>query len=53
MAPYAGFSRTALPVAEVAATEILSLPLSPHMDTEQVKEVCGHVNAITAGSGRR
>ncbi len=45
---YAGFATAGLPVAEHAAGEILSLPLSPHMPPEQVDVVCAEVNAVAA-----
>jgi dTDP-4-amino-4,6-dideoxygalactose transaminase len=40
MAPYAEFSLRRLPVAEAQAAEILSLPLHPHMQPEDVERVC-------------
>lgn len=39
--PYAQFGTPRLPVAERASREILSLPLSPHMTSDQVDRVAG------------
>jgi dTDP-4-amino-4,6-dideoxygalactose transaminase len=40
MTPYGRFATEPLPVAEQAATRIVSLPLFPHMSEEQVGRVC-------------
>jgi dTDP-4-amino-4,6-dideoxygalactose transaminase len=37
--PYAQYQHEALPVAEAAAREILSLPLYPHITNQQVDRV--------------
>jgi dTDP-4-amino-4,6-dideoxygalactose transaminase len=39
-APYRGYAGVDLPVAEQAAGEIVSLPMFPHLATEQVTRVC-------------
>ena len=44
--PYAAYSRGALPVAESAASEILSLPMFPHLTPDQVSHVCESVAAV-------
>jgi dTDP-4-amino-4,6-dideoxygalactose transaminase len=45
MTPYAGyFSDEVLPVSEIAAEHILSLPLHPHMTTAQVESVAAELN---------
>jgi dTDP-4-amino-4,6-dideoxygalactose transaminase len=46
MAPYADFSLRQLPVAEKQAAEILSLPLHPYMQPEDVERVCAVVSEI-------
>ena len=38
--PYRGYASVDLPVAEQAAGEIVSLPMFPHLATEQVTRVC-------------
>jgi dTDP-4-amino-4,6-dideoxygalactose transaminase len=53
MDPYAGYSSTELPVAEAAAAEILSLPLYPHLSTQQVEFVCAQVNDVAGGNALR
>ncbi len=50
IAPYVGYCTGSLPVAEAAATEILSLPLYPHMNAEQAELVCSEVNAVVRAS---
>jgi dTDP-4-amino-4,6-dideoxygalactose transaminase len=48
--PLRRFADGALPVAEQAAQELLSLPLFPHMTDDQVDEVCevlGHLLPAT------
>jgi dTDP-4-amino-4,6-dideoxygalactose transaminase len=47
MTPYAGYCSAPLPVAEAAATEILSLPMYPHMAAGQAELVCAEINAVT------
>jgi dTDP-4-amino-4,6-dideoxygalactose transaminase len=44
--PYRRYERRALPIAERAAGEIVSLPLFPHMTTDQVVDVCWHLQEI-------
>lgn len=45
------FASGALPVAEQAAKEILSLPMFPHMTAEQVEGVCAAVAGACAARG--
>jgi dTDP-4-amino-4,6-dideoxygalactose transaminase len=45
LAPYAEYSVRRLPVAEAQAAQILSLPLHPHMQPEDVERVCAVVSA--------
>jgi dTDP-4-amino-4,6-dideoxygalactose transaminase len=40
LAPYRDYRHGPLPVAERTAGEIVSLPMFPHMTTEQVERVC-------------
>ncbi|MDX6298667.1 MAG: hypothetical protein QOI51_2524, partial [Nocardioidaceae bacterium] len=47
MTPYAGYCSAPLPVAEAAATEILSLPMYPHLAAGQAELVCTEINAVT------
>lgn len=51
LAPYRRFWRSALPVAERAAREILSLPMHQHLRSDQVATVCGALEAATAAAG--
>jgi dTDP-4-amino-4,6-dideoxygalactose transaminase len=44
--PYRRFAVDPLPVAEQAVTEILSLPMFPHMRSDQVTRVCEAVNDV-------
>jgi dTDP-4-amino-4,6-dideoxygalactose transaminase len=46
MAPYAGFADGALPVAEAAAAEVLSLPMYPHLGADDVAYVAAQVNRL-------
>ncbi len=46
--PYMHFAAYPLPVAEKAADEILSLPIFPHMTTDQVALVCEAVQDVAA-----
>jgi dTDP-4-amino-4,6-dideoxygalactose transaminase len=46
MHPYAQLALEPLPVAESAATEVLSLPMFPHMTEEQVALVCEAAGAV-------
>jgi dTDP-4-amino-4,6-dideoxygalactose transaminase len=39
-APYRGYADRDLPVAEQAAGEIVSLPMFPHLEAEQITRVC-------------
>jgi len=47
--PYRRYATRPLPVAEQSATEILSLPLFPHLADEQVALVCKAVQEAVAG----
>jgi dTDP-4-amino-4,6-dideoxygalactose transaminase len=42
--PYRRYATGPLPVAETTASEVLSLPIFPHMSDEQVAAVCEAVN---------
>ena len=46
--PYQRYATRLLPVAERAATEILSLPLFPHISDEQTALVCKAVQQVVA-----
>jgi dTDP-4-amino-4,6-dideoxygalactose transaminase len=46
--PYARYPHGALPVAEQAAGEILSLPMFPHMTADQVSRVCQELQEAVA-----
>jgi dTDP-4-amino-4,6-dideoxygalactose transaminase len=46
MVPYARFGDAVLPVSEAAAERILSLPLHPHMTTDQVDSVAAELNNV-------
>jgi len=48
MRPYRAFARGPLPGAEAAATEILSLPMFPHMTDEQLWSVCAGLADVGA-----
>jgi dTDP-4-amino-4,6-dideoxygalactose transaminase len=48
--PYRGFSHAPLPVTELAAQRILSLPMFPHMTRRQVAYVCDVLTAILTPS---
>jgi dTDP-4-amino-4,6-dideoxygalactose transaminase len=50
--PYREFARGALPVAEQAAREILSLPMFPHLTADQVSFVCDALHTSRAVSAR-
>jgi dTDP-4-amino-4,6-dideoxygalactose transaminase len=50
--PLKRFAAGALPVAEQAAKEILSLPLFPHMTDDQVDLVCDALRDLTEGTAR-
>lgn len=50
--PYREFAREALPVAEQAAREILSLPMFPHLTADQVSFVCDTLRASSAVDAR-
>ncbi|MQA00217.1 MAG: aminotransferase class I/II-fold pyridoxal phosphate-dependent enzyme [Dehalococcoidia bacterium] len=47
--PYRAFAEGPLPVAERAASEVLSLPMSPHISAEQVMEVCSALREAVEG----
>jgi dTDP-4-amino-4,6-dideoxygalactose transaminase len=44
--PYRSFASTALPVAEQAATEILSLPMFPHLTDDQIAFVSSSIARV-------
>jgi dTDP-4-amino-4,6-dideoxygalactose transaminase len=46
MVPYARFAHGSLPVAEAAAAQVISLPMYPHMDDEDVRYVAEQVNHL-------
>ena len=48
---YSSMGGLSLPVAERLATEVLSLPIGPHLSRAEVQEVAGHVSRIL-GPGR-
>jgi dTDP-4-amino-4,6-dideoxygalactose transaminase len=48
--PFYGQDPSSLPVAEQAADEILSLPLFPHMTSEQIEGVCLHFREVVRGA---
>jgi dTDP-4-amino-4,6-dideoxygalactose transaminase len=50
--PYRRFGRGPLPVAERACSEVLSLPLHPHMASEQVARVCDELLHLVPARGR-
>jgi dTDP-4-amino-4,6-dideoxygalactose transaminase len=50
--PYRKFATGPLPVAEQAASEILSLPVFPHITERQVAYVSSHLNEIVTGPRR-
>jgi dTDP-4-amino-4,6-dideoxygalactose transaminase len=50
--PLKCFADGALPVAEQAAGQLLSLPLFPHMTDDQVDVVCGALKELTRGGTR-
>jgi dTDP-4-amino-4,6-dideoxygalactose transaminase len=50
--PLKRFAVGALPVAEQAAGELLSLPLFPHMTFDQVDTVCDALGDLTRGGGQ-
>ncbi len=45
-APYRAYAREALPTAEEAAGEILSLPMYPHLSAEQVTRICERLQEV-------
>jgi dTDP-4-amino-4,6-dideoxygalactose transaminase len=47
--PYRPFATGPLPVAEAAAARVLSLPLFPHLTTEQVTRVCSAIGQVAEG----
>jgi dTDP-4-amino-4,6-dideoxygalactose transaminase len=47
-APYRRFADRPLPVAEQSASEVLSLPMFPHMSDDQVTRVCAAVHETLA-----
>ncbi|MDQ0381546.1 DegT/DnrJ/EryC1/StrS family aminotransferase [Amycolatopsis thermophila] len=44
--PYQRFADSPLPVAERSATELLSLPMFPHMSEDQIGQVCEAIRLI-------
>ena len=44
--PYRAFYREPLPVSERSASEVLSLPLFPHITTDQIRYVCRSLRQI-------
>lgn len=46
--PFRRFADRPLPVAEQAATEIVSLPMFPHLTEEQVRRVCAAIEEVVA-----
>ncbi len=53
-APFRRFADGPLPHAELAADEILSLPLFPHLGAEQVRYVCDRLNGfVEVDAGHR
>jgi dTDP-4-amino-4,6-dideoxygalactose transaminase len=46
LAPYAYAHRRALPIAEQAADEVVSLPLYPHMTERQITAVCDAIATV-------
>ena len=44
--PYLAFAAGPLPVADRAATQILSLPMFPHMTDEQIWSVCAGLEDV-------
>jgi len=52
-APYRRFGNRTLPIAELAAGGVLSLPMFPHMSDDQVARVCDAVHEALAGEEHR
>jgi len=52
LAPYRQFAVEALPVAERAAGEIVSLPMFPHLTSDQVARVCDEVQELADAEER-
>jgi dTDP-4-amino-4,6-dideoxygalactose transaminase len=50
-APYRGYASGDLPVAEQAAGEIVSLPMFPHLATEQITRVCDRLLECVEAAG--
>jgi dTDP-4-amino-4,6-dideoxygalactose transaminase len=42
-----GFAPGAFPISEAIHNEILSLPMGPHLDENQVAEVCSAIRTFT------
>jgi dTDP-4-amino-4,6-dideoxygalactose transaminase len=51
--PYQGFAAGPLPVCELAAGKILSLPIFPHMTNGQVARVCDVLRESVTAKGAR
>jgi dTDP-4-amino-4,6-dideoxygalactose transaminase len=52
IAPYADSTLSPLPAAEMASTEILSLPMYPHLTAADVDFVCSQINQVARGESR-
>jgi dTDP-4-amino-4,6-dideoxygalactose transaminase len=48
MTPYAAFADRALPAVESAAAEVMSLPMYPHLDPDDVRYVAGMLNQVAS-----
>jgi dTDP-4-amino-4,6-dideoxygalactose transaminase len=47
-APFSHFSHDRLPTVELAARQVLSLPMYPHMPIEKVEQVATAINRIAS-----
>ncbi|MFD7158613.1 DegT/DnrJ/EryC1/StrS family aminotransferase [Kribbella sp. NPDC059898] len=52
MAPYAEHATGELPVVEAAAGRLLSLPMFPHLGTQDAERVADRLNAVVARTSR-
>lgn len=50
-APYRAYAGGSLPIAERASSEIISLPIFPHLTAEQISAVCGAALDLDARGG--
>lgn len=48
--PFARFTRQPMPIAEAAAGEIMSLPMFPHLNEDQISIVCDRLGAVLDGN---